>query len=145
MATFFKWEADPQDVGSIYSFWRIALIGAALGAIYWGLTALLSNYVNSTSISGDISTIVIAVLGIIVMMRLNMAQPLAIAVASGSALWGLSLWTSGLVVGEIIAWSVLLYTLAYAIFSWVARYTHVVPVLICIALVVVSVRIVIAL
>jgi len=145
MARFVKWETESPAISASYSLWRIALVGAVMGAIYWGLTALLNRFINSISISGDIATILIATLGIMVMLRLRIAQPLVIAIATGATLWGLAQWSNGLAWGEIIGWSALLYGLSYAIYSWISRYARALPVLFIIAIIVIATRIIIAL
>lgn len=75
------------------------------------------------------------------MVRLRLAQPLIIAVVSAATLWGLADWTDGLSASEIVIWSMLLYVLAYALYSWVARYTKPMPVLATILIIVVIARI----
>jgi hypothetical protein len=141
MAKIINNDIEQHAISAPYLLWQIALVGVALGVIHWCLTALIGRYIDSTSISGDIATILVATLGVLVMIRLHMAQPLIVAVASGLALWGLARWTSGLSWGEIVAWNALLYGLSYTLFSWIARYTLVVPVLSSMALVIVLVRI----
>ncbi|HEU4830692.1 MAG TPA: hypothetical protein VFS65_00795 [Candidatus Saccharimonadales bacterium] len=159
MAKVVKEEPQSQQVAILYPVWKIALIGAGLGAIYWALTALISKYiidplfcrsvtdaavcVNSTSVSGDIATVLVATLGIVVLLRLRVAQPLITAVASAVALWGLARWTDGLAWAEIVLWSAVLYALAYTLFSWIARYSRVAYVLIATILVIIIVRIVV--
>ncbi|HZJ34519.1 MAG TPA: hypothetical protein VFD55_00710 [Candidatus Angelobacter sp.] len=145
MARVIKWDTESQTISTSYSFWRVALFGALLGVIYWGLTVLIGRFINSISISGNIASILVATLGIILMLRFRMAQPLIVAVATGVSLWGLSQWINGLGWIEIIAWSALLYGLAYTLFSWVARYARVVPVLIAIILIIIILRIAIVL
>jgi len=145
MAKIIKWDTESQTIGTSYSFWRIALFGALLGVIYWGLTVLINRFIDSISISGNIASILVATLGIILMLRFRMAQPLIVAVAAGASLWGLSQWTNGLGWIEIIAWSALLYGLVYTLFSWIARYARVVPVLIAIILIIIILRITIVL
>jgi len=128
-----------------YSIWRVSLIGAVSGFLYWGLTSIINLATNSINIAGDIATVVIATFAILLMVRMRMAQPLIIAVATGLALWGLAGLTSGLAIYEIIIWSILLYGLAYALFSWITKINQVVPVLLLIALSIVIVRIVLSL
>jgi hypothetical protein len=156
MAKVIETDIESRAIGASYSLWQIALVGVALGALYWCLTALIEHYIidpifcrsisnaltclNSTSISGDIATILVAAVGITVILRLYMARPLIIAVAVGASLWGLAMWTDGLVWGEAIGWSMLLYGLAYILFSWVARYARVIPALVVTILIIVAVR-----
>lgn len=136
---------ETNPVFEPYSIWRICLVGAALGAIFWFLTAIIIQVIESVSVAGDVAAILTATLGVVVMLRLRMAQPLIIALATCLSLWGLAGWTSGLAVFEVIAFSVLLYCLCYVLFSWIARYSQVVPVLSVIALVIIATRIVISL
>ncbi|HRN90771.1 MAG TPA: hypothetical protein PLZ58_02270 [Candidatus Saccharibacteria bacterium] len=162
MAKVIKEETiQAQVISPIYSAWRITAVGAALGAVYWGLTALIDYFIitpvfcrsagnttvclNSVSVSGDIATILVAVIGIAIMIRLRIMQPLIIAVASAAVLWGLGGWTNGLAWGEIVAWSALLYGLAYLLFSWIARYNRIVPVLVYIVAIILIIRIMLVL
>ena len=115
MARIIKWDTEPQTISASYSLWQTALVGVVLGMVYWGLTAFIGRFVDSTNISGDIATILIATIGIILA-------------------WG-----------EVAAWSALLYGLAYILFSWIARYARIVPVLITIVVIVIVLRITIAL
>ena len=156
MAKVINTEIESRAVGTSYSLWQIALVGLVLGVLYWCLAGSIENYIidpifcrsisnamaclNSASISGDIATILVATVGVIVILRLYMARPLVIALAVGVSLWGLSQWTSGLAWGEAIAWSALLYGLAYTLFSWIARYKRFTLVLIAIVLVIFAVR-----
>lgn len=156
MAKVIKTEVESRAIGTSYLLWQITLVGAVLGVIYWGLAAMIESYIinpifcrsvsnattcfNSTSISGDIATILVATIGIAIILRLYMARPLIIAVAVGVSLWGLSQWTSGLSWGESIAWSVLLYSLAYSLFSWIARYKQFTLVLAAMVLIISTVR-----
>jgi len=141
MAKVIKSDVESQTISTSYSLWQNALVGVLLGIIYWFLMTLIGYYIKSTNISGDIITIIVAILGTVVMLRLHMAQPLIIAVATGASLWGISGWTSGLVWWETVAWIVLLYGLDYVFFSWVARYARALPVLITMIFVIIVVRI----
>jgi len=143
MAKVIDSDTGLKTVSASYSPVRVALTGIVLGIVYYFLTVLLNKYfIKSVTVSGDVATILVATLGIMVMLRLRMAQPLIIAIASGAALWGLSQWTGGLSWGEVIAWNVILYGLAYILFAWIARYSRALPVLIAIVIVIIIVRIV---
>ena len=141
MAKIIDSDTGPQSISSSYSLWQIAAVGLALGLVYLGLTPLLKTYISSDVTAGDISTILVATLGVIVMIRLDMAQPLIIAIATGVALWGLSQLTSGLVLGETVFWTVAVYMLAYILFSWISRYVKATPVLVAMFVIVIAVRI----
>ena len=158
MAKIIKEETiQAQSVSPVYSTWKISAIGASLGVLYWLLTLLIDNLIispvfcqsvgnasvciNSVSVAGDITTILVAIIGVAVMIRFRIMQPLIVSAAAAATLWGLSGWTNGLVWAEIIVWSALLYALAYLLYSWIARYTRLMSVVIGIAVVVVVIRI----
>ena len=143
MAKVIKSDIEPQSINAYYSLWRITLVGILMGIVYWALAAFIDNYSISVDTAGNIATILVATLSIIVMLRLRMAQSVIVAVASGGTLWGLAQLTRGLSAVEAAAWSVLLYGLAYGLFSWMARYVKPVPVLTAMIIVVITVRIVV--
>ena len=158
MAKIIKSDEQSQMISSYYSVWKVVLIGILLGFAFWGLTTLINKFIlvpalcrsssestgciNSILISGNITTILVAVIGTIIMVLSRMAQPLIIAVTTAAALWGLAAWTSGLPAVEVIIWSLITYTLAYILFSWITRYDRILPVLIFILVIVTAVRIV---
>jgi hypothetical protein len=75
------------------------------------------------------------------MVTMRMPRPIIIVISSAATLWGMATWTIGLSLGEIIAWEVALYALAYVLFSWVSRYSRFVPVLMFMIAIVVITRI----
>ena len=117
---------------------RTIALGAALGLIFWIVTVVIGRYiveplvckdlvdaavcVDAVPIAGKIATILVAVLGVIAMVRVGIARPIIIAVASAALLWNLASWTQGLFWLESIIWSVLLYALCFALFAWITRY-----------------------
>lgn len=138
-------DIDSQPVSKSDPVWQIIVVGVILGVLYWWLTAFLSKFINLTSIAGDISTILVATIGIIIMLNLQMARPLLVALASAISLWGLSKLTSGLGWFEMIFWSALVYGLSYLLYSWLIRYKRIVPVIIAVVIIVIIVRIAITL
>jgi len=133
---------ESRTINSSYSIWKNALVGIAAGLIFWSLTVLIGRLSNSVTIPGDVAAILATTVGIISMVFFHMTRPLLVASATAVSLWGLAQLTSGLAWFEVIIWTVLLYGLAYALFSWVSRYARVVPVLVVIIAIVVIVRIV---
>ena len=160
MVTVLTDEAQPVTISVSYSWWRIALIGAAMGILYWAITFLVGRLVidpmfcgssvnaaacaNSVGLSGNVAGILVAVVGLFVLVGLKVLRPLIVAVAAAVVLWGLSGWTNGLAWGEIAFWSALLYSLTYVLFSWISRYNKSVPVLITVVLTVVVARIILS-
>jgi len=145
MAKIIDSEVISQPISKSNSVWHILLIGAILGVLYCGLTVYLSRFIGLVSAAGDIATILVATVGIIVMLNLGMARPLLVAVASAVSLWGLSKLTDGLGWFEVLVWSVLIYCLAYLLFSWLTRYKKIAPVLIVTVIIIIIVRLTITL
>ncbi|NTW61952.1 hypothetical protein HGB25_00885 [Candidatus Saccharibacteria bacterium] len=133
-------QSEPVAIG-YYSPLRVGVIGAVLGVLYWCLVTYIGHFSNSATVPSDVATIIVATAGIGTMVYFRMAQPFITAVASALSLWGLTYLTSGLSGIETIAWSVLLYTLAYSLFSWICRYSRITPVLIVIISVIIIARI----
>ncbi|MCX6728512.1 MAG: hypothetical protein NTV39_01965 [Candidatus Saccharibacteria bacterium] len=140
MAKVVSSNIDSQPVSKSSPVWHIIAVGAILGLLYYVLTLYLSRFVGLASVAGDIATIIVATVGIIVMLNLGMARPLLVAVASAISLWGLSKLTDGLGWFEAMVWSVLIYSLAYFLFSWLTRYKKIIPVLIAVVAIVIIVR-----
>lgn len=161
MAKIILDDSQPRAVSLSYSWWMIALIGAAMGVLYWALTLLVGHFIvdplscndavdastcaNSLEISGNVAGILVATIGLGVLVRLRVLRPLIVAIATAVALWGLAGWTDGLGWAEVVAWSVLLYALCYVLFSWISRYARSVPVLVAVAGIVIIARIVLVL
>jgi hypothetical protein len=145
MAEIIDSNVESLPVNRPSSVWKIALIGLTLGILYWCLTALIMNFIKSIDIAGNIVTILVGLIGIVVMLKMFIARPLLVALASAVALWGLASMTDGLVWYEIIAWSALLYGLSYTVFSWIASYKKTVPAVVAVIVVVAIIRLVIIL
>lgn len=157
MVKLIQSDDEPQLISSTYPLFKIIAISIGLGLIYYFLTVIIQKYIitpifcdsvssvltcqNSLGISGDISMIIVAIVGVAIMVISHMAQPLIIGVAAAATLWGLALWTDGLSVIEIIGWSILCYVLSYILFSWINRYNRTVPVLIIILVIITAARI----
>ncbi len=145
MAKIVDSEIDSQPIISYNPVWHIVSVGVILGILYCALTALISKLFGLASVAGDISTILVATVGIVVMLNLRMARPLVVALASAISLWGLSKLTAGLGWVEIVLWSAFLYGISYLLFSWLIRYRRFLPVLLVICLIVIIVRLTITL
>ena len=157
MAKVIERDIQSQEISDFYPFWKVAIIGVASGLLFWLSTFLLEKFVISplfcntigddtacTSallISGNIASVIVALSGIVVMIKMKMTQPLIVAVTTAAALWGLAQWTSGLSILEVITWSVLTYLVSYLLFSWIVRYDRIWPVVVIILIIVMAVRI----
>lgn len=125
---------------------RTVLIGGAIGAIFWVLSLLLSqfvieplacrgaseavNCVNSVGIASNIALIFTTVLSILVLARFLVLQPIIISVGTALLLWNFGNWVSGLFWLESLSWAVLLYAACFGLFAWIVRYHRLVPALI---------------
>lgn len=116
---------------------KIVYSGLGIGVVWWVLTALLNHYVieplacrdlssatvcvNSFSVAGSIATVLAAIAGAYVLVRLLQPRPIIIAVAAAVLLWNLGAYLNGLSWWEALGWAVVLYGLAYVLFSLVVR------------------------
>lgn len=123
---------------------RVALTGALMGVLVWGIAALLERFVlraifcgdpsaaacvDITTYAGNIATVIVAIVGVVTLVRLGVFRPLLIVLGAAISLWGLAAWLSGLGIFEQIIWSVVLYTLLYSLYAWIARIRHAVVVI----------------
>lgn len=105
----------------------------------------LATCVDPSLLAGRISAVLVAVGAIFGLVKLMVARPLVIAVASVVVLWDMSAWTAGLFWLEALAWSMTLYVLAYVLFAWIARHAHIVVSLVTAVVIAVAIRIALAL
>lgn len=145
MAKIISSSADfNQLTGSSYSVWKISAMGAVLGIFYLLIELILRSVVPLSTASG-VAIVLIAVAGISVMIWQKMTQPLITSVAVSATLWGLAVWFDGLVWFEAALWCMLLFTVAYVLFSGLIHYMRLVFALITIALIIVAARVVVGL
>lgn len=116
---------------------RIIYIGLAIGLVWWVLTAILRQYVvepiacrdlasadtcvNAFGVSGDIATILVAILGTWLLIRYLQPRPIVVAIATVALLWGLGGLLAGLAWWAVLLWALFFYVASYALFSMVAR------------------------
>ena len=142
MAKVIDSRIESKIVSDYFPLIQIVVVGLILGLLFWGLNAVIGRFTSSLTMSGDIATILVATIGLIVMVTMRMARPIIIVLACGVTLWELASLTNSFSLGEMIAWDVILYALAYVLFSWISRFSRAVPVLISIITIVVIARIV---
>ncbi len=140
MAKIIETDTEELSIMSSYSLWRNALVGLILGLVFYGISALIEKYYNSPVVAGGIAVIICGAIGIVIMARMYMPQTLIINLAAAATLWGLAEWTNGLGWLEVVIWSVMLYGLAYVVFSWVARFTKATPVVISVIIIIIAAR-----
>ena len=136
---------------------RIAIIGAILGAVAWGLAFVLERFVlramfcgdesaaacvNISAYAGNIAAVIVAIVGVVALVRASVFRPLLIVLGAVISLWGIAAWLAPLGIVEQIAWSVVLYALAYVLYAWLARIRNVVIVLVLFAIVAFATRVI---
>lgn len=139
---------------------QIALLGVSLGTALWLLTLLIRQVILVPLFCGDptaglcvaaatnasgIATVLIAVAGVLGLIRLGVYRPLLIAIATLISLWGLGSLVAELQWFEALAWSIFMYAAAYVAFAWLVRPRSIIPALILVALAVVIVRLMLVL
>lgn len=136
----------------------VAIIGAIVGAITWGLVLLLEHLLiipifcsstgnfsvcaNGGEVAGNLATVFAAVFGAFALVRYGYYRPIVIAIASACVLWGLSPALGGLDWFEALVWTVLLSALTYLTFAWLTRMRHFVIMLVVVIVAVIIVRLV---
>ncbi|MFZ2836561.1 MAG: hypothetical protein WAZ21_04535 [Candidatus Saccharimonadales bacterium] len=117
---------------------QVAILGAILGAIAWLVAVAISNFVidplfckadggnfsvcaQGGLLASNIASLLVGGLAVVALLRLGIFRPLLIALAVVITLWGLGPWMGALAWYESLAWTVVLYAVAYLTFSWLAR------------------------
>ncbi len=145
MAQIISSSADFNQLNnSSYSIWKNAAIGGILGIVYI-LIYLAFRPLLPLVAAGGIAMILTAVTGISVMIWQKMVQPLIIAVSISVLLWGLAVWFDGLAWFEIAIWCMVLFSMAYVLFSGLINYLRLIFALIAIILIVIVARVVVGL
>lgn len=135
---------------------RIALLGIGLGIITWTLSSLLGRFVvaplmcageasgvvcgSAEVLAGNIALILVAIAGVLGLVRLGVYRPMLVAIAVGVSLWSLSGLLSGLAWYEALAWTALIYMVGYVAFSWLVRPRNFVLVLVLLLIVIFAAR-----
>lgn len=153
---FSRW-LDPIDMQP-QQIIRVVFLGAFVGLLFWGtslflhssllspvLCVELSNDICAESLaaSSGIATIIVAIVGLLGLVRFGVFRPLLVVIAVSISLWGLGVWLQPLAWYEAMSWSILLYALQFIAFAWLARFRLLAPALIAIAVVVLTARIIV--
>ena len=145
MAKIINSSADfNQLANTSYSVWKIAIIGAGIGLFYL-LTNLAFRAILPISAASGIAIILTAIAGISIMIWQKMVQPLIISVDVSAALWSLAVWFDGLAWFEVAIWCMLLFSIAYILFSGLIHYMKLTFAITAMALIIVAVRVVVGL
>lgn len=161
MVQVIQQETQPLAISVSYVWWKVGLTGVVVGVLWWllsyiGLHLIIDPFLCKSSVdvsacsdpiglASNIATILAGSIGLGVIIRQRIFRPIIVALASAVTLWGLGAWVDGLSIREIIAWSALLYGLAYLLYSWISRYALSVPVMLAVACVIIITRIAVVL
>lgn len=135
---------------------KIIWIGLGAGLSWWILTSILKHYVieplacrdlasaavcvDSFGVAGSIAAIIVAVLGVLVLIRAFQPRPIVIALSTAVLLWDLGAFLAGLSWGETLLWSLFFYGVTYVLFTLVARINNTALSLVSAAVVVILIR-----
>lgn len=111
--------------------------GLGLGVIWCVFSWLITQYIvnplacrnlssaetcaNSVAVGGNIALILVAVLGVLVLVRLFQARPIIVVTATTIVLWGLAGLTEGLAWYWGLLAAALLFGISYALFALIVR------------------------
>lgn len=139
--------------------WQIAVTGLIVGLLVWGVAWLFQTYLYSIVLCrGDLvakcasapqyatatAAVIATGIGLFALARLQVFRPLPVVLAAVISLWGMTTLTTAMPwFGAAIAIA-LLYAVAYALFSWVARIRSFLLAVLLMTVLVVIVRLTIA-
>lgn len=139
---------------------RVAILGLGLGIGTWLLGFLFNRFLiepvicanqsggicaNTEDVAGNIALILVAIGGVLGLVRLGIYRPMLVAIAVAICLWGLGGWLSGLVWYEALGWTALIYMAAYAAFTWLVRPRNFFIVIVMLLIVIVAARFLVSL
>lgn len=128
-------KVSPLISSSMREMLGTAFVGALVGLIIFTLVYLLNNYVfglllcrnesqvcnAAPTISMIIATLVGSAVGLAVLARMRIYRPLLIVLAAAISLWSFHLLIAGMVWYYGLIFTVIFFTLAYLLFTWLAR------------------------
>ncbi|HUO62002.1 MAG TPA: hypothetical protein VMT96_00940 [Candidatus Bathyarchaeia archaeon] len=132
---------------------RTVLAGAVLGIVGWVLSVAIKNMVlvpvfcgsgactDAPNTAANIASVIVALAGVLVLVRLSVYRPLLIVLAVLISLWGIGGWTAHLSWYEALAWWAVLYALCYLTYSWLVRPREFVPTIILVVVAVILIRV----
>lgn len=132
------------------------VVGAGVGLLGWLLTLAIQYWLidavfcrsadtfsicsNAGNIAWATAHLVVVIASVIAMVRANIYRPLMVVIAVLVALWGLGAWLAPMTWYFGLAWEVVLFGLAYALFTWLASLERFIYSLVATIVVVVIVR-----
>ena len=114
-----------------------AVIGAVAGLLTWGLNLLLQKYfvepvfcrsadnfavcANGGTVSFNIALVLVAILSVVALVKVSGYRPLLVAIAAVVTFWGANQWLGVQAWWEASLWLAILMSIAYLMYSWIAR------------------------
>lgn len=122
--------------------WLVLLFmrDVALSAIPCGEATAANCTVMTANTAGIISMLVGGVVGLLGLVKLGAYRPIIVVIAVIICLWPLGEWIHDLIWFESIAWYGILFSLLFALFSWLVRPRAIAVVLLVVIPVVVLIR-----
>lgn len=132
-----KQSAKTDNKGTTFSHVGVAAIaGALMGLLVWLLNLLLQNFLfiplfcDSTQAqncaSGQtwawwLAAVIIGLVSLYTLAKANIYRPLLVIIASLIAVWGMWTWLGGFTWWQAALWQAIIFALAYALFTLLAR------------------------
>lgn len=154
-------DTRPAFISGSSTLFQGLLVGAAVGFFGWLLMLAISNWVigpvfcrtddtasicsNSNMISWASAHIIMSIMGLFMLIRANVFRPLLVVLAALVTLWGVGIWFIGAIWWVGLLWGVLLFALAYLLYTWLASTDRFFISLVAIIIVVVLMRLLISL
>lgn len=141
MAKVVHTNVESDLVKNSVSLAKIAFVGILIGAANWFLTAAVDYYAESLALASNVSSILVAFMGWIILVRMRYVDNFIVPFAACAALWGMGAWLDGLVWWSILLASIVMYLISYILFGWLMRYKKSSIALLLVLIVVIIVRI----
>lgn len=134
---------------------RVVLLGVGLGIIGFVLSLVIRDIILVPVFCGNvdvqkcagvadsaanIAMVIVAIVGLLGLVRLSVYRPLLIVLAVAISFWGLGSLTVKLPWYEAVSWWVLLYAAGYTVFTWLVRPRAFVPTLVIVIVAITLIR-----
>lgn len=134
---------------------RIMLLGVGLGVVGFLLSFIIRDVILVPVFCGNvpiskcsgvadnaanIANVIVAIAGLLGLVRLSVYRPLLIVLAVVLSFWGLGGLMTNLSWFEALSWWVLLYAIGYTAFAWLVRPRAFAPTLLIVVLAVILIR-----
>lgn len=148
-------ETTDRRIYGTFGWAQVGLIGGILGAVWYGLSLLIGNYIvdplicrgdaleacaQSGALAVNIAGVVVAIIGATLLIRMHIHRAMGVALAGLIAFWNLQILTEGLPWFESLAWFILINALGYLLFTNLFRIRRIYIAVIMVAIAILLVR-----